>query len=151
MAENLPDDYEERSRPSSNRIEAEGDRRHDAMANMLARPESLQEYFATSAELGLRSATIFRKMAERIIYRPRYQRLFEDAARELLPPLSAAERRRRRLSGKAIDDRRGGAASRAAGSTRQGAARDRLKNAAAAAAARDAALRQVADSDLKPS
>ena len=38
MAENLPDDYEERSRPSLNRIEAEGDRRHDAMANMLARP-----------------------------------------------------------------------------------------------------------------
>src|SRR5213080_3860422 len=28
MAENLPDDYEERSRPSMNRIEAEGDRRH---------------------------------------------------------------------------------------------------------------------------
>src|SRR3954468_6202267 len=44
MAENLPDDYEERSRPSLNRIEAEGDRRHDAMANMLARPESLVDY-----------------------------------------------------------------------------------------------------------
>src|ERR1700760_528952 len=28
MAENLPDDYEERSRPSMNRIEAESDRRH---------------------------------------------------------------------------------------------------------------------------
>src|ERR1043165_1177687 len=44
MAENLPDDYEERSRPSMNRIDAEGDRRHDAMANMLARPESLTDY-----------------------------------------------------------------------------------------------------------
>src|SRR6201989_2832198 len=44
MAENLPDDYEERSRPSMNRIEAEGDRRHDAMANMLARPETLVDY-----------------------------------------------------------------------------------------------------------
>ena len=44
MAENLPDDYEERSRPSLNRIEAEGDRRHDAMANMLARPETLVDY-----------------------------------------------------------------------------------------------------------
>src|SRR4051794_38007725 len=44
MAENLPDDYEERSRPSSNRIEQEGDRRHDAMANMLARPETLVDY-----------------------------------------------------------------------------------------------------------
>ncbi len=44
MAENLPDDYEERSRPSRGQIEAEGDRRHDAMANMVARPESLLEY-----------------------------------------------------------------------------------------------------------
>ena len=51
MAENLPDDYEERSRPSMNRIEAEGDRRHDAMANMLARPESLRDYLAPSVEL----------------------------------------------------------------------------------------------------
>ena len=42
MAENLPDDYEERSRPSMNRIEQEGDRRHDAMANMVARPETHQ-------------------------------------------------------------------------------------------------------------
>src|SRR4029078_11267690 len=44
MAENLPDDSEERSRPSMNRIEAEGDRRHDAMANMLARTEKLVQY-----------------------------------------------------------------------------------------------------------
>jgi RNA polymerase sigma-54 factor len=36
MAENLPDDYEERSRPSRGEIEAEGDRRHDQMANMVA-------------------------------------------------------------------------------------------------------------------
>jgi RNA polymerase sigma-54 factor len=42
MAENLPDDYEERSRPSRGEIEAEGDRRHDQMANMVARPESLR-------------------------------------------------------------------------------------------------------------
>jgi RNA polymerase sigma-54 factor len=36
MAENLPDEYEERSRPSRGQIEAEGDRRHDQMANMIA-------------------------------------------------------------------------------------------------------------------
>ena len=44
MSENLPDEYEERSRPSRGEIEAEGDRRHDQMANMVARPESLQDY-----------------------------------------------------------------------------------------------------------
>ena len=32
MAENLPDEYEELSRPSRGEIEAEGDRRHDQMA-----------------------------------------------------------------------------------------------------------------------
>ena len=35
MAENLPDDYEEKSRPSRGEIEAESDRKHDAMV-MLA-------------------------------------------------------------------------------------------------------------------
>src|SRR3972149_2018688 len=44
MVDNLPDDYEERSRPSLNRIEAGTDRRHDAIANMLARPETLPDY-----------------------------------------------------------------------------------------------------------
>ena len=32
------------SRPSSNRIEEDGERKHDAMANMTARPQSLHEY-----------------------------------------------------------------------------------------------------------
>ena len=40
MADNLPDDYEERSRPSRGQMEAEADRRHDAMANMVARVPS---------------------------------------------------------------------------------------------------------------
>ncbi|MGI9456366.1 MAG: hypothetical protein ACR2NU_07375 [Aeoliella sp.] len=44
MVENLPDDYEERSRPSRDQIEAQGDRQHDAMANISARPESLADY-----------------------------------------------------------------------------------------------------------
>jgi RNA polymerase sigma-54 factor len=32
------------SRPSANRISEDGERKHDAMANMMARPQSLQEY-----------------------------------------------------------------------------------------------------------
>ncbi|MCL4190966.1 MAG: RNA polymerase factor sigma-54 [Thermoguttaceae bacterium] len=44
MDEEWPDHFEEHTRPSRNRIEEEGERRHDAMANMTARPQSLQDY-----------------------------------------------------------------------------------------------------------
>jgi RNA polymerase sigma-54 factor len=67
LNDEFPDTYEERSRPSSSRIEEEGDRKHDAMANMVARPQSLQDYlhdqlgwFEISPEL--------RQMCDRIIY-----------------------------------------------------------------------------------
>jgi RNA polymerase sigma-54 factor len=67
MDEEWPDHFEERSRPSSTRVEEEGARKHDAMANMVARPQSLHDYlhdqlgwFNLSAEL--------RAMCDRIIY-----------------------------------------------------------------------------------
>jgi RNA polymerase sigma-54 factor len=45
MAQDWPDDdYSGGTRPSSNRIGEEGDRKHDAMANMVSRPQSLLEY-----------------------------------------------------------------------------------------------------------
>jgi RNA polymerase sigma-54 factor len=87
MAENLPDDYEERSRPSMNRIEAEGDRRHDAMANMLARPESLQEYLQHQLSWFELSDDI-RKMAERIIYSLDTNGYLKSPLEELLPALA---------------------------------------------------------------
>ena len=67
MDEEWPDHFEERSRPSSTRVEEEGARKHDAMANMVARPQSLQDYLRE--QLGwwdLDEPT--RQMAERIIY-----------------------------------------------------------------------------------
>src|SRR3990172_260567 len=67
MDEEWPEHFEERSRPSRDRVEQEGDRRHDAMANMAARPVSLEDYlhnqlswFDLEPEL--------RTMADRIIY-----------------------------------------------------------------------------------
>jgi RNA polymerase sigma-54 factor len=88
MAENLPDDYEERSRPSLNRIEQEGDRRHDAMANMLARPESLVDYLAHQLSwFDLDDAV--RKMAERIIYSLDTNGYLKSPLEDLLPPLAA--------------------------------------------------------------
>jgi RNA polymerase sigma-54 factor len=88
MAENLPDDYEERSRPSSNRIEAEGDRRHDAMANMLARPESLHEYLEHQLAWFELDDTV-RKMAERIIFSLDTNGYMKSPLEELLPPIPA--------------------------------------------------------------
>ena len=38
--------YNEEHRPSRNRIDEEGDKKHDAMQNMASRPQSLQDYLA---------------------------------------------------------------------------------------------------------
>jgi RNA polymerase sigma-54 factor len=86
MAENLPDDYEERSRPSLNRIEQEGDRRHDAMANMLARPESLTDYLHHQLSWFELDEAV-RRMAERIIYSLDTNGYLKTPLEELLPPL----------------------------------------------------------------
>lgn len=88
MAENLPDDYEERSRPSMNRIEAEGDRRHDAMANMLARPETLVDYLHHQLSWFEIEEPV-RRMAERIIYSLDTNGYLKTPLDELLPPMSA--------------------------------------------------------------
>src|SRR5918996_140326 len=88
MAENLPDDYEERSRPSLNRIEAEADRRHDAMANMLARPESLVDYLHHQLAWFEMDDAV-RRMAERIIYSLDTNGYLKTPLEDLLPPLPA--------------------------------------------------------------
>src|SRR3954468_2666694 len=88
MAENLPDDYEERSRPSLNRIEAEGDRRHDAMANMLARPETLVDYLNHQLSWFELDGAV-RRMAERIIASLDTNGYLKTPLEELLPPAGA--------------------------------------------------------------
>jgi len=67
MDEEWPDHFEERSRPSRNRMEEAGDRQHDAMANMTARPQSLQDYLHD--QLGwFELDPQLRAMCDRIIY-----------------------------------------------------------------------------------
>ena len=67
LDEEWPDHFEERTRPSRNRMEEEGQRKHDAMANMVARPQSLQDYLHD--QLGwFDLAPDLRAMADRIIY-----------------------------------------------------------------------------------
>jgi len=46
MNEAWADHFNEESRPSSNRIDEEMDKKHDAMLNMAARPQSLQDYLS---------------------------------------------------------------------------------------------------------
>lgn len=67
MDEAWPDHFEEHSRPSRARIEDEGDRKHDAMANMIARPQSLQDYLHDQLGYFDLPAAV-RAMADRIIY-----------------------------------------------------------------------------------
>ena len=67
MDEEWPEHFEERSHPSRGEIEEAGDRKFDAMANMVARPQSLQDYLHD--QLGWFDLDpALRAMADRIIY-----------------------------------------------------------------------------------
>ena len=67
MDEQWPEQSEERSRPSATRVAEEGDRQHDAMANMVDRPQSLQDHL--HEQLGWFDLDEpLRQMCDRIIY-----------------------------------------------------------------------------------
>jgi len=85
MVDNLPDDYEERSRPSRGQVEAESDRRHDAMANMVARPESLVDYLQHQLSWFELSDPL-RRMCERIIYNLDSNGYLKSPLEEMLSP-----------------------------------------------------------------
>ncbi len=62
----VPDYFDEMPRRSVNRMDEESDRKHDAMANIESRPESLQDYLLHQlGELELDDETV--EIAERII------------------------------------------------------------------------------------
>ena len=67
MDEEWPDHFEERSRPSATRLAEEGDRQHDAMANMVDRPQSLHEYLHDQLSWFDLDEPL-RQMCDRIIY-----------------------------------------------------------------------------------
>src|SRR5271166_3235338 len=67
MDEEWPDHFEEHSRPSRGEVEEAGERKLDAMANMIARPQSLQDYLRD--QLGWFGIDPdLRAMCQRIIY-----------------------------------------------------------------------------------
>jgi len=67
MKDELPDYFEERTRASVNRIEEEGVRKHDTMANMIDRPESLQDYLHHQLYFFELDPEV-RQLCDRIIY-----------------------------------------------------------------------------------
>ena len=87
-----PETYEDYSKPSSNRIAESGERQHDQMANIVDRPESLQEHLRHQlCEMDLTPEML--KMCERVISSLSaedggYLRL---ALADLLPPDSGQE------------------------------------------------------------
>lgn len=85
LDEEFPDTFEERSRPSTARIEEEGDRQHDTMANMMSRPTSLHDHL--HEQLGwfdLDEAT--RAMCDRIIYNLDHNGYLQGRPEDLLDP-----------------------------------------------------------------
>lgn len=88
MADNLPDDYEERSRPSRDQIESEGDRQHDAMANISARPESLADYLHHQLSWFEIEPTV-RQMAERVVYSLDSNGYLKTPLEEIIPPAAS--------------------------------------------------------------
>lgn len=85
MADSLPDEYEERSRPSRGQMEAESDRRHDAMANMVSRPESLLDYLQHQLSWFDLSEDV-RRLCERIIYNLDSNGYLEASLQDMLSP-----------------------------------------------------------------
>ena len=85
MDEEWPDHFEERSHASRGEIEAVGERKLDAMANMEERPQSLQDYLHD--QLGwFDLEPALRAMADRIIYNLDTNGYLQGRLEDLLGP-----------------------------------------------------------------
>jgi len=88
----IPEYFEDRPRTSANRIQEASDRKHDAMANLVDRPESLHDYLLLQlGELDLDPEV--ERFAERIISTldARDGGYFRSSLQDLLPPTARAE------------------------------------------------------------
>lgn len=92
MDREVPDYFDDGPRRSVNRLDEESDRKHDAMANVASRPESLHDYLLH--QLGeLEVEPEVELLAERIIscLDPRDGGYFRTPLRDLLPPTAGPE------------------------------------------------------------
>jgi RNA polymerase sigma-54 factor len=89
LNEDWSDHFNEEHRPSSNRVDEEGDRKHDAMANMASRPQSLQDYLEDQlAFLNIddRELEIMHALVAFIDERGYLSAPLEDVAQTIQPP-----------------------------------------------------------------
>lgn len=90
MSEEWPDHFEQGSRPSAARMEEDAERKHDAMANMVARPESLHDHLRDQLTwFGLEPD--MRAMCERVIYNLDSNGYLQGNLADLLPPEAPPE------------------------------------------------------------
>ncbi|MBN1395914.1 MAG: RNA polymerase factor sigma-54 [Pirellulales bacterium] len=85
MDEQWPDHFEERPHVSRGEIEEAGERRQDAMANMAARPQSLQDYLHDQLSWFDLEPPL-RTMADRIIYNLDTNGYLQSSLEDLLGP-----------------------------------------------------------------
>ncbi len=90
MDQEWPDHFEEHSRPSRNRIAEETERKHDAMANMAARPQTLQDYLHEQIGWFNLDRNV-RAMADRIIYNLDSNGYLQSSLEDLIGPDSNEE------------------------------------------------------------
>ena len=140
MDEEWPDHFEERAHPSRGEIEEAGQRKLDAMANMVARPQSLQDYLHD--QLGwFELAPELRAMADRIIYNLDANGYLQGRLEDLLGPDAGEEdlalAQRALALVQKLDPPGVGA-------------RDLRRMSAVAIAARRAVLRAASHADLQP-
>ncbi len=89
-AEEFPDNFEERPRLSSAAMDDESDRQHDQMANMVARPPTLQDHLIE--QLGWQELDqAVHELAERIIYSLDSNGYLSTPLEELADPAAGAE------------------------------------------------------------
>jgi RNA polymerase sigma-54 factor len=90
MDREFPGTFDDGPRVSSGGIQDAGDRKHDAMANLVARPETLQDHLEIQLhELDLEKT--LRLMAERIISSLDSNGYLQGSLEDLLPPDASAE------------------------------------------------------------
>jgi RNA polymerase sigma-54 factor len=92
MDREVPEYFDDGPRYSVNRLDEESERKHDAMANVASRPESLHDYLLHQlGELEVEPAVY--AIAERIIscLDPRDGGYFRTPLRDLLPPTASPE------------------------------------------------------------
>ena len=83
------DHFNEESRPSSNRVSEEMDKKHDAMANMASRPQSLEGYLNDQVgffDVDAEEERLIRLLIANIDDRGYLSAPLDDIARQMVPP-----------------------------------------------------------------